>query len=144
MKSGRTITAFYFILLLVFLHLSGCSTSPTGGRGGVVQYLLTIDAEPDTVDTGTGMSVISCSLTSADTLMVGELVEFRAFSDSSSNSNITSASWISESSPSGTSPEVHYFPNDHAGDIDTIYALYDDAQGDTLAWDYTVVYINHP
>lgn len=125
---------------LLALCLSACDSGPSGIRIGVDPYQLIVDIEPDTVETVTGQGTVSCTLTFNNTPLHNEEIHFRATSESSSNSSILSTSWTDTTEVTGLDPEVHYFPNNFPGDVDTIFAVY----GDTTAWDYIIVYIHHP
>ncbi|TKJ40025.1 hypothetical protein CEE37_09825 [candidate division LCP-89 bacterium B3_LCP] len=142
------------ILVAVYIVLSafaltwaiGCSKGSSGGPIGGVQYSLNLSISPTSVyaDTGTGM--VSCFLTSDGLALDGKPIEFRAASEPTSNSTLTSSSVSLFSNANGLQGNVFYHPNDYVGDTDTIFAaaFSDFLGGDTLIWTSTVVNIIHP
>ena len=127
---------------LGLIWIVSCS-NPTGHRNGTnLVFTLDIWIEPDTVHVS-DMGVVNCFLKSSGVPLDGETVYFSAASEATSNSTITVASISTSTSSTGMDPEVHYWPVDYAGDVDTIYAHIEDSTGDTLAINWTTVTILH-
>lgn len=148
MKRTAAILGYGLMPILGLLWAIGCSTStshlPDGG-GGNSQWSVNVTVQPNPIHPDTGHGIVYCQLAYGDTVMAGYAIHFRATSQSSSSSNITSTSWTSDTDSTGMAPTVFYNPNNYAGDYDTIYAVFLSAnQIDTTAWDSTVVQIIQP
>jgi hypothetical protein len=142
MRSAMTRISKILLPVLGLVWVIGCS-NPTGhSNGGGTTFTLDLSIEPDSVQVNE-MGVVSCFLKSNGVLLDDETVYFSAVSEATSNSTITGASISSSLSPTGMNPEVHYWPVDFAGDVDTIYAHLQDSAGDTVAINWITVTIIH-
>ncbi len=100
--------------------------------------------DPDPVYADTGVGVVSCFLTVDGGETDGEQITFRAASEGISDATVTSIAFSSSESATGTDPTVYYYPNNYSGAIDTIFAVFLNFTGDTLAADTATVNILHP
>ncbi len=107
--------------------------------------LIEIDLSIDPISVYEDSSgLISCFLTIDGVPLVNEEIDFRAASSNYSNSIIDPLNSFSDSTTAtGTVMPVLYYPNDYEGDIDTLFALYED-DGDTVALSSITVNIIHP
>lgn len=126
--------------LLGLLWVISCS-NPTGGGGGTPGPTYTIDiwVEPDSIPED-GLGIVYCFLKSNGVPLDDETIYFRSASEAAT---ITGSSYSWSASHTGTEPEVHYFPNYFAGDVDTIFAHLEDFAGDTLVFNWTTVTVLH-
>jgi len=138
-----TVDTIYAVYYLTYL---GDTLAWTSTTVEIYHPVIEIDlsVEPASVPADTGEALIYCFLTEDDIRMDDELIEFRAAGSSASNAIVSPHSAFSDTSATGTVVNVYYRPNDFTGDVDTIFALYADSFGDTIAISSVTVDIEQP
>jgi hypothetical protein len=144
MKPIKVVTVFGLIAALGLLWALGCSSNSPTGSGGTALWTIELYGTPNIVISDTGTALISCHLIySGDSLVYAKQIHFNTYGENQLPASVVTLLGTTDTSATGTTPVIYYHSNLYSGNVDTIYAHYEE-QGVILAQSKLAIPISHP